>query len=385
MEVEILTKRNNRGLNPSQANQKILIAMAGGRCQFKGCGKKLFQNEDTLTKGNFSNMAHIIASSPDGPRGNEESHDLSADINNIILLCPQHHKEVDTHKEKYPADVLKEMKVYQEKKVDELLNGLCYSTMERIQFTSPIKGTSKVAIDDYLTIEALRSINRNPSHPEPIKIDIESTGGYGSKNYWKNSVDQLMNKYKTIIRPYFNHPDTAFAIFPIAPIPLIAKLGELFGDKVPVEIFQKFRTPNTWEWRSKERCNSFTLERLTRADGNIFKVAIILSLTSEIAEERVLKVYNPGIIYVLHADKIGVDCISSLEDLSAFWHKYQEICDRIKNKDQLSEAAVFPAVPVSAAFEIGRRYMPGAYPILTLYDEDDGFFETLKIGGKSDE
>ena len=46
-----------------------------------------------------------------------------------------------------------------------------------------------------------------------------------------------------------------------------------------------------------------------------------------------------------------------------------------------AEVAVFPAVPVSAAFEIGRRHMPAVHPILHIYDDYDGFFEALTIGG----
>jgi hypothetical protein len=37
-------------------------------------------------------------------------------------------------------------------------------------------------------------------------------------------------------------------------------------------------------------------------------------------------------------------------------------------------------VPVSAAFEMGRRYMVGIYPKMVIYDRDGEFFETLTIG-----
>ena len=44
------------------------------------------------------------------------------------------------------------------------------------------------------------------------------------------------------------------------------------------------------------------------------------------------------------------------------------------------EVAVLPVVPVSAAFEMGRRFMPGVYPKLTIYDFAEGFIKTLAIG-----
>ena len=58
------------------------------------------------------------------------------------------------------------------------------------------------------------------------------------------------------------------------------------------------------------------------------------------------------------------------------------MCDKIKNNDHCDNAAVFPAIPVSAAFEIGRRHMHGVHPVLHIYDDDNGFFEALTIGGQ---
>ena len=72
-------------------------------------------------------------------------------------------------------------------------------------------------------------------------------------------------------------------------------------------------------------------------------------------------------------------------DLKAFGQKYQAVCDQIKNVDGCLEIKLFPAVPVSAAFEIGRRYMPEVFPKIHIFDECDGFFETITIGGKCDE
>ena len=81
-------------------------------------------------------------------------------------------------------------------------------------------------------------------------------------------------------------------------------------------------------------------------------------------------------------DRYGVDCISRIIDLSRFWHQYQNVLDEIRNTYlEVESVRVFPAIPVSAAFEIGRRYMPGIYPALKIYDDDNGFFETITIGG----
>ena len=48
---------------------------------------------------------------------------------------------------------------------------------------------------------------------------------------------------------------------------------------------------------------------------------------------------------------------------------------------KVNEVALFPAIPVSAAFEIGHHYMHKVYPTINIYDECDGFFKTISIGG----
>ena len=72
----------------------------------------------------------------------------------------------------------------------------------------------------------------------------------------------------------------------------------------------------------------------------------------------------------------------SKKDLSDFWHKYQEVCEKIKQSENADHICVFPAMPVSTAFEVGRRYMHGVYLPMVIYDDKNGFFETIRIGGK---
>lgn len=110
---------------------------------------------------------------------------------------------------------------------------------------------------------------------------------------------------------------------------------------------------------------------------------MVLSLTADIADARITDVYDADIIYFIQAERLGVDCIKSPADLIGFWSAYQRVCDEIRNQyPGTREIGIFPAIPVSAAFEVGRRYMPGVYPLLKIYDDDDGFFETITIGGK---
>ncbi|SDB54911.1 hypothetical protein SAMN02910317_02845 [Ruminococcaceae bacterium FB2012] len=151
-------------------------------------------------------------------------------------------------------------------------------------------------------------------------------------------------------------------------------------DKAEVDIYQKTRHPDTWKWVDKKTTNSFSIEKKKIHIGH--KVALVLSLTAEIGVERITNVFEADTIYFIRADRQDVDCIRSLEDLSDFWHKYQIVCDDAKNVEKAKEICVFPAMPVSAAFEVGRRYMPKVYPKLRIYDDSNGFVDTNIIIGE---
>lgn len=374
---------NGRGKSPGRVTIMRLIAASGGHCQFEGCPCNLFKDKLTWAELNNSNVAHIVASSPDGPRGSEDSYRLSDKYENLMLVCPTHHKEIDTDTETYTVERLMKMKQEQELRVEELLEGMNYPESEIVILESPIKGKFDVHVDKKQTVEALRYRKKNPASTHPTLIKVDGYGEYKSLIYWQILSEKLKAEVEKQIMGHLQYyPELMLSVFPLAPIPLIAKLGELLGDKREVDVFQKTRKPDTWRWRAETGTNTFSTEIIRNENGDAEKTAIILSLTARVSPDRVLSVYNAATIYHIVAQNNGVDCIVSPEDLRLFWQEYQGVCDRIKNNDHCDNAVVFPAIPVSAAFEIGRRHMHGVHPVLHVYDDDNGFFEALTIGGQ---
>lgn len=373
--------KTGRGPKPSELTIRMLCANAAGICEFEGCNEYVFQDNLTLRKFNQSNVAHIVASSSDGPRGDHKrSYELSDKISNLMLMCPKHHKMIDDAVSDYPEDRLIKMKMKHEERVRELCRFMYAEPSERVKFFVPIKNCSITHIDDTQTAEAMLP-NKKPATEHGITISLSSDKEYKSNEYWNDLDRSLVNEYQKKIRSALDYDSNIhFSVFPLAPIPLIIKLGYLFMDKTGVDIYQKFRQPNTWKWIEKASTNSFSKEKIKKHDGN--KVALVISLTEEIAIDRIESVYDADIIYIIRADTQSVDCIKSLQDLSEFWHLYQKICDEARNIDHTNEICVFSAMPVSAAFEVGRRYMPKVYPKLHLYEECKGFFDTAIIIGE---
>mgnify|MGYP006879779416 FL=1 len=83
---------------------------------------------------------------------------------------------------------------------------------------------------------------------------------------------------------------------------------------------------------------------------------LLYLLTNKFQIDRIPQIDKYRAIYRITASKLEVDCIKSISDLSAFWHAYQGVCEKILNLYGRNIGVyLFPAVPVSAAFEIGRR------------------------------
>ena len=95
-----------------------LFGRSAGRCEFSPCNKPVWRNDLTLTEGNFGEVAHIIAASEDGPRGNEKSADLQIEFDNLMLVCRRCHKEIDDNPDRYPPELLSKWKQRHENRIE---------------------------------------------------------------------------------------------------------------------------------------------------------------------------------------------------------------------------------------------------------------------------
>lgn len=98
---------------------KMLWGRAGNRCAFPDCRIKLTPDGKIDTLGE---MAHIVAKSPQGPRGNSDMPiDKRDDYPNLILLCPTHHKMIDTFPEEWTIEKLLQLRQEHEQWVSSQL------------------------------------------------------------------------------------------------------------------------------------------------------------------------------------------------------------------------------------------------------------------------
>ena len=110
---------------------KALFQKSGNRCAFPGCGKLLSAQEGQEETVILSNVAHIVAQSSDGPRGNFALPMNMRDLeSNLILLCPEHHKLIDDQPQRYTVERLRGFKEDHEKTIQKATGNVLVKNKE---------------------------------------------------------------------------------------------------------------------------------------------------------------------------------------------------------------------------------------------------------------
>ena len=110
--------------NIPQKTKDVLRTLSGNQCAHPECTKALVEpGTEKSTAFVNADICHIYAVSTKGPRGKIDltENELNA-AENLILLCPTHHRLVDTQHETYPANLLKEWKQKHESKMQKPLS-----------------------------------------------------------------------------------------------------------------------------------------------------------------------------------------------------------------------------------------------------------------------
>lgn len=366
--------------------QTQLWALAAGRCQFAGCNKLLIGDlvagkED----GKFGFIAHIVADSENGPRGDKvRSPLLARDIKNLMLLCPIHHKEIDVdHAKDYPEDVLITMKREHETRIETVTDMDADRAAHVLRFAATIG-----QMDSLVSTKAIFAAmppDRHPAERRTIDIELNSEVKDDESSYWAMQSDHLRRQFARKVKERIEQKEILqLSVFALAPQPLLIELGTLLGDIMPVMVHQKYREPSTWKWQLHQPAIKFNVTEYSGPKD--VPIALKLAISATVDDQRIRSVLGENAaIWSIAADQPHNDIMRRLEDLAIYKTHLRRLFDRIKaHHGEDAVINVFPAVPVSVAVETGRARMPKADLPLIIYDQrpGKGFVPTIKIGGE---
>lgn len=375
-----------RGKELTEQQKLILMGLCGGKCEFRGCNDSVIEDMLTGDRSNFSNYAHIIASSEKGPRGDKElSKILSNDENNVMVLCRKHHKEVDDNPEKYTIDFLKEMKSEHENYIKDLMKIKKESTVIGIKYTFNISDRVPKINDDDVRKCAFRQ--NYYCNGNIINLSDNKSDERDNEDLYKFEMENIERNFLQLVKPLLKK-EIVPKIFlcAIAPQPLLIYLGTLFSDISDVSVQQLQREPKQEWYLSDKKDEKFDVSIII-PQKKYSKVALNISITADISEDRIRAIVGDECdIIKLESNIHSNDIIKCKNQLEMYKSRIREIYEYIKDKyGRNCEISVFPAMPISIAIETGRCWMKKAHPSLVIYDEKKGFKKALEIKYEGEE
>lgn len=368
--------------NASPQTIAKLWAKAAGRCEYDGCNKLLYKDDLTSEDINRGFVAHIIAASPDGPRGDEVlSALLVDDISNVMLMCHDHHRLID-HEQvaEHTVDRLRAMKKKHEDRVKEVTEIDAAKISVPIVYGTNI-GQEAVSIPRRELAQAM--LPGNYPTENVVTISCQNSGIYDSQElFWQAEVAQLEQKYNESLKPLIGKEDIdCVSVFALAPQPLLVKLGTMLSDLHKVKVYQKHREPDTWKWQEITKPNPM---RISRPQDTSKTPVLVFSLSAKAISNRVRNRFgDDASIWEMTAEDPNNDMLRSADQLSEFRQLTRKVLDDINATSAFDSVKVFMAMPAACAVELGRVWMPKADKTLVLFDKnnavDEDDIETIKV------
>jgi hypothetical protein len=346
--------------NISEKVRYLLWAKSAGRCEFDGCNKPLWRDGLTQIEMNFADMAHIIGDRSDGPRGDVIlSAEYCNDVSNLMLMCLDHHRMIDQITKTYSEDVLRQMKQVHEARVERQTAVKPDKTSNVVIYKGNI-GVHQPKID-YQDAWLAMYPNWYPSNRLPIELSLTNSQvqDYES-DYWRLEERNLERQFNAKVKPLTDNTGARnhFSVFAIGPQPLLIKLGSMFSDIHPAEVYQLHREPPTWEWQPEPDEFEYLIEEPENIEGN---VALNLSLSATIDSSRINSVLGNQkfLEWKITLENPHNDYLRSRTQLQMFRVVFRNLLNKIKGRHgEDAVIHIFPAVPVSVAVEIGRVWQP---------------------------
>jgi len=343
---------------------------SAGRCQFQGCNKPLWYNGLTFSKIKIGEMAHIIGVS--GARANDKSLDLAQKHENLMLLCKDCHLEIDRDEGKYTPQLLREWKENQEERVQMLLDLSDNLKCSILKFKANIgnENSSEINFEDIKTALFENDKHYPAGRNFVTNIDLTTTS-YSTEqlpwDFYNKTIEEQLSQLQKLGERQGD--PKKLAVFAIAPIPLLIKLGNHLPKTIPLNIYQRDRITGEWVFN---RSNKFQTEyQITRKKGNenLKEVVVVINLSGNIINlpQTILSKDLPS--YTINSNKKIPGLSQSQEEIRSFLNLWMEIQKEVLDKYGTNAVIhLFPIVPNAIAVELGNKKLNGISPELKVYE-----------------
>lgn len=347
--------------------------LAGWRCQFAGCGKDLRRHAATGASGRFSYFAHIVAASPDGPRGDPVlSPKLASELNNFMLLCDECHRRIDKiDPARFTVEVLRRMREDSIAEVRRLLNTLQYPAAETVALIGNIGGQpAQFSIDDAHEALWAAKLRTNDTKPERYFSPGGQHHGVHTLAYWLSLFEQLkrdLPRLQTLLEG--TSSGTArppLAVFPQHGTSVLLLAGRALGDTAGTHLFQPHRNAlsgqTRWAWPADApvpAANKYRVREL-RPHKDEDAACLLVMLTADIERHRLPATCVSSDAFVVPTLQIigsafSKDCIQHPDDLKVLGRTVDEAMRILQDEWHVRRVYLFVCAPASAVVVVGQK------------------------------
>lgn len=387
--------RTGRGADISQLTAWKVWTDAGGCCMFEGCGANLSTIPLYNRAAKISYLAHIIASDPNGPRGTlVDSHRLSNDANNIMLMCDAHHRLIDSFAlSDYPAARLYAMRQAHRDLVRSYMDSLAYPRVQAITIHADLAGIPTYFQESDL-IGAILETGRAMLPGVVPHLRRTNRDDRRTPDFWEQYLHEHENQIQLMVSS-FNTPGGAgmseLAIFPLHHSATLVLAGRIIGEARPVRVFQYHRHRCTWRWdrnATPQPSGTFTVEGLTSQQAN--EVLITIELTANLDVNALpvnlsVETSNGRMPWVrIRTLNPNSACIQHPNDLDQFTNIARGAINHVQDVMHVKRVHLIAISPASTVFCFGQMLQAGHHPTYTMYDRpgrETPFVEAFSISG----
>lgn len=372
----VVTKPKTRRKKTPEPVVREVWARAGGICAFPGCPLLLYVDPATRSKKNFGEVAHNVAAMPGGERGHpKRSKQLSEDPENLILLCPTHHRLIDKRgaAAEYPDSLLAMWKKTHESAI-VAAGTLTGGALAHALLFQGVIGNQPAGMHPRTVPLAMFQQALVPEK-EPLHLTLDpSIHPAKSSAYWGHSIAEVRARVTTLQRTWGNHKHS-LALFALADMPTLMALGLAIGHTVALTVFQFDPVPgNGGDWRFPDLNAPAPDYRVKWPDDLTGHVAVVISLSGTIERNRVINALpvGPHSIVEITIPTPTTNLVRSPKAIDEFGRIWRDLVAQLETKlPKTTPIHVFPAMPASLAVTLGRHIKPKVSFSFQIYDAQD--------------
>lgn len=372
-----------------------LWVRSGGRCQI--CRRYLLEGQLAARELTFGQAAHIIGqqASENSPRGLED--DLTDDerdnADNLMLICDDEHSEIDKigSRDAFTVSFLRELKRKHEDRVSLATSFGEYHRTTPIRMVGWLHGKPVDVGRDAVATAVMAGAGLMPkfdlSTRNMLEIDLRGLPGEDDPSpAYYSAACSVINKVMTnkVAEAFANEDIIRLSVFAFARLPLLVYLGSQLDDTIPVDVYQKHRTTEDWQWPDPAATAAFTVT-LAEPEPAQDEAVLVINVSGSIHHHELPSAVRDLPLCELVVDELAhPDVFAGPKALAAFSDACRNLLAQLEARGHkhVRLLHVFAAMPLSAAVEFGRVFAPEVHPSIQLYDRmpDGEYIQAIKIG-----